>query len=152
MHASVGQDGGHWRVCTRRIAQQFANCNTRFELHACAAHALPSVAVLAQRKRPGEVHATYSHIWRKQKLHTSCQSLPMEAYGVRGFRYGTVRTRCDPTGGRTDDEDMITVSGQCNSIPAGRCAQWNGHWSQQWSLHSVAGLNSSVNVVNVTVL
>ena len=70
----------------RRIPKQFANCKTQFELHACAAHVLPSVAVLAQRKRPGEVHASYSHIWCKQKLHTSRQSIPMEAYGVRGTR------------------------------------------------------------------
>ena len=70
----------------RRIARTIRELQTQFELHACAAHVLPSVAVLAQRKRPGEVHASYSHIWRKQKLHTSRQSLPMEAYGVRGTR------------------------------------------------------------------
>ena len=70
----------------REFCERFANCKTQFELHACAAHVQLSVAVLAQRNRPEEVHASYSHIWRKQKLHTSRQSLPMEAYGVRGTR------------------------------------------------------------------
>ena len=70
----------------RRIARTIRELQTQFELHARAAHVLPSVAVLAQRKRPGEVHASYSHIWRKQKLHTSRQSQPVEAYGVRGTR------------------------------------------------------------------
>ena len=66
----------------REFCERFANCKTQFELHACAAHVQLSVAVLAQRNRPEEVHASYSHIWRKQKLHTSRQSLPMEA-GMR---------------------------------------------------------------------